>query len=150
LQSEFVAAGPSRTRRLRALAGGYAAFWTVLLIAPFMHGASPARDEDALPRSLARHFTTGVTALTLLVFAGALFEISAVIVILAGAACAVAIHVWYDRHPLNTATPSDLPWRTPQINFSNMDIAGNIGGLIFVIGSLLVVVLGVPFVLTIL
>ena len=144
LQSEFAAAGESRVRRLRVLVRGYAAFWTVMLSAPFAHWAAPKRTADASSGFLVRDFAAGVTGLTLLVFTGALFEISALFVIVAGALCAVAIHAWYERHPSQNVPPSGQPWRTPQINFSNMDVAGNVGGLIFVVGSLLVVVLAVP------
>jgi hypothetical protein len=37
--------------------------------------------------------------------------------------------------------------RWPQINFSSTEVAGNIGGLIFVVGSVFVVVVGVPSVI---
>ena len=150
LQSEFAAAGESRARRLRALVRGYAAFWTVMLVAPFAQWAAPERTAGASSSGVVRYFTAGIAALTVLAFAGALFEFSAGLVILAGALCAVAIHAWYDRHPSETPILSRQPWRTPQINFSNMDVAGNVGGLIFVIGSLLIVVLAVPQMLGIL
>ena len=150
LQSEFVASGSNRVGRLRALVRGYSAFWTVMLHVPLTQWAAPERDADAAPGFAVRQFAGGVTALALLFCAGALFDVSAAILMAAGAVCAVAIHHWYERHPLSTAAPSDMPWRPPQINFSSMDVAGNVGGLIFVVGSLLVVVLGVPFLLTIL
>ena len=46
LQSEFAAAGASRVRRLRALVRGYAAFWTVMILAPFTQSAAPERIAD--------------------------------------------------------------------------------------------------------
>ena len=144
LQSEYAAAGASRVRRLRALVRGYAAFWTVMIVAPFAQSAAPERIADGSSGSVVQHFAAGIAALTVLAFAGALFEVSAVIVILAGVLCAIAIHAWYERHPSQNVPPSGQPWRTPQINFSSMDVAGNVGGLIFVVGSLLVVVLAVP------
>jgi len=39
-----------------------------------------------------------------------------------------------------------MPWRSPQINFSSTDVAGNIGGLIFVVGTVLIVLVGLPWV----
>lgn len=150
LQSEFAAAGASPVRRLRAIVRGYAAFWTVMLVAPFAQWVAPRRSADASSGFLVRDFAAGVSGLTLLVVTGALFELSALFVIVAGALCAIAIHVWYQRHPSQTAAPSGQPLRTPQINFSNMDVAGNVGGLIFVIGSVLIVVLAVPQMLAIL
>ena len=151
LQSEFVAAGASRVRRLSALVRGYTAFWTVMAVAPFALWAAPERHaDDASPGFAVRHFAAGAAALTLLAFAGTMFEISAGFVILAGALFAILIHSWYERHPSSTPAPSDLSWRTPQINFSSMEVAGNVGGLIFVVGSLLVVILAVPVLLAIL
>ena len=153
LQSEFAAAGASRVRRLRALVRGYAAFWTVMLVAPFAQWVAPEatqRTAGASSGGVVPYFTAGIAALTVLAFAGALFEFSAGLVILAGALCAIAIHAWYERHPSETPILSRQPWRTPQINFSNMDVAGNVGGLIFVVGSLLIVVLAVPQMLGIL
>jgi hypothetical protein len=150
LQSEFAAAGASRIGRLRALVRGYAAFWTVVIVAPFAQWAAPKRTDDASSGFAVRYFTAGVAALTVFAFAGALFEVSAGLVIVAGALCAVAIHAWYGRHPSETPILSRQPWRTPQINFSSMDVAGNVGGLIFVVGSLLIVVLAVPQMLGIL
>ena len=149
LQSEY-AASDSRFGRVRALVRGYAAFWTVMLVAPFTQWAAPDAAADASSGYAVRHFAAGMAALTVFAFAGALFEASAGIVMVAGALCAVAIHVWYQRHPSQTPVPNGTPWRTPQINFSNMDVAGNIGGLIFVVGSLLIVVLAVPMMLGIL
>ena len=62
----------------------------------------------------------------------------------AGALIAFLIHAWYERHPSEIAMPPDAPWRSPQINFSSTDVAGNVGGLIFVVGSVLIVSLGLP------
>jgi hypothetical protein len=36
---------------------------------------------------------------------------------------------------------------SPQINFSSTDVAGNVGGLIFVVGSVFIVVIGLPSVI---
>jgi len=150
LQSEYVAAGDSRAARLSALVRGYAAFWMVMAVAPFAVLTAPERAADASAGFAARHLASGVVLLTMLVFAGTMFEISATFVIIAGAVLAVVIHSWYDRHPSQTPAPSDVPVRTPQINFSSMDVAGNVGGLIFVVGTLLIVVLAVPMMLAIL
>ena len=38
LQREIASAGPRRLKRLRAQWGGYCAFWTVMLVAPFRPG----------------------------------------------------------------------------------------------------------------
>jgi hypothetical protein len=57
---------------------------------------------------------------------------------------AFLIHVWYERHPSELPAPADPPWRSPQINFSSTEVAGNVGGLIFVVGTIVIVCLGVP------
>jgi hypothetical protein len=36
---------------------------------------------------------------------------------------------------------------SPRINFSSTEVAGNIGGLIFAVGSVLIVVVGLPSVI---
>ena len=61
---------------------------------------------------------------------------------------AIAIHLWYARHPSDVPIP-DEPQRTatPQINFSSTEVAGNIGGLIFVVGSVFIVAIGLPSVI---
>jgi hypothetical protein len=51
------------------------------------------------------------------------------------------------QHEMADAVPVELPARSPQINFSSTEVAGNIGGLIFVVGSVFVVVVGVPSVI---
>ena len=150
LQSEYVAAGASRMARLSALVRGYAALGVVTAVAPFAVLTAPERSADASSGFAARHLAAGVAALTMLVFAGAMFEISATFVIVAGGLVAIGIHSWYERHPSYTPASSGLAWRTPQINFSSMDVAGNVGGLIFVVGSLLIVILAVPMMLAIL
>src|SRR5262245_794219 len=71
----------------------------------------------------------------------------AALVAAVGTFVAMLIHSWYERHPAELPTPSESPWRSPQINFSSMDVAGNIGGLIFVVGSVFIVSLGIPSIL---
>ena len=63
------------------------------------------------------------------------------------AAVGLGVVGWYERHPSAVPTPEDRTWRPPQINFSSTEVAGNIGGLIFVVGSLFVVSIGLPSVL---
>src|SRR4029079_19372383 len=57
------------------------------------------------------------------------------------------IRAWYDRHPSAHPAPPERQRRSPQINFSSTEVAGNIGGLIFVVGSLFIVTLGLPSVI---
>jgi hypothetical protein len=64
-----------------------------------------------------------------------------------GAVFAILMHAWYVRHPSDIPAPAEPPRRTPQINFSSTDVAGNIGGLIFVVGSVFIVAVGLPSVI---
>jgi hypothetical protein len=142
LQSEFLAAGSSRGKRLRARCRGYLAFWAILIAAPF--ASWTASTETARGYRLAKgRLALALIAATLVVFAPALgVWIAGAVVI--GAPVAMVIHAWNARHPSDVPSPSDPPWRSPQINFSSTEIAGNVGGLIFVLGSVLVVSLGLP------
>jgi hypothetical protein len=139
LQSELAAAGPDRLRRLGARWRGYRAFWTLILVSPFAlwsnDRANTATDGVAV----------GSVVFTLL----AVVTLGAWVAFVAVAATLVAflIHAWYRRHPSAMVMPPAPSWRSPQINFSSTDVANNIGGLIFVVGSVLIVSLGVPSVL---
>ena len=132
LRSEVVAAGTDRRQRRRALWRGYAAFWTLTLVAPFESWA------------LVRRVALGGSALTLL--AMPVLGGWVVAVVATGAVLAMLIHAWYEHHPSIVPAPSEGPWRSPQINFSSTEVAGNVGGLIFVVGSILIVSLGLPVV----
>jgi hypothetical protein len=136
LQSEVAAAGLDDVKRLRARWRGYAAFWTLILVAPF------ASWSDEVPSLATGRVAAGSALVTLLTMAT--LGVWTVSVIVAGTLVAFLIHTWYDRHPSVIALPHDEPWRSPQINFSSTDVAGNVGGLIFVVGSVLIVSLGVP------
>src|SRR5206468_6489737 len=62
-----------------------------------------------------------------------------------GALFAMVMHAWYVRHPSEMpALGEPKRWRTPQINFSSTEVAGNTGGLIFVVGSVFIVAIGLP------
>jgi len=145
LQSEVAAAGENRGKRLHAQLRGYCAFWILPLAAPFASWAAPA-GNDAGSAGIGR-FAVGTTVLTLLALTRTMLGVSVAVLALAGPLCALLIHAWYERHPSRIATPGERSWRSPQINLSSTEVAGNIGGLIFVIGSLLIVTVGVPSVL---
>ena len=65
----------------------------------------------------------------------------------AGALFAIVMHAWYVRHPSDIPAPTEPKPRTPQINFSSTEVAGDIGGLIFVVGSVFIVAVGLPSVI---
>jgi hypothetical protein len=61
---------------------------------------------------------------------------------LAGAVAAVLLRRWYTTHP------STLPYaprtRVPEINLSRIPVAGDEAGLMFAVGGVAVVIIGVP------
>jgi hypothetical protein len=148
LQREVADAGPSRVKRLRAQRRGYCAFWSLTLVAPFASWASPARDGGAVafPDAVAPLAVGSIVLMIVAVVSPALGAWVAVVTA-AGALLAIVIHAWYQRHPSNNPTPTEPQRRLPQINFSSTEVDGNIGGLIFVVGSVLIVAVGLPSVI---
>ncbi len=145
LQHEVAKAGSSRVERLRAQWRGYWAFWTLALLAPFASWPSPAGHANgvAFPGA-AVHLAVGSTALTLLGVVDPVLGAWVAFVAAAGALCAIVIHAWYRRHPSDIPIPTEAQRRSPQINFSSTEVAGNVGGLIFVVGSVIIVTVGLP------
>ena len=148
LQHEVAAAGHNRLKRLRARWRGYLAFWMVALMAPLVSWTPPLGDRGtvAFPDAIAR-LAVGSIAVGLLAVAGPALGAGIAAVAAAGAVVAIAIHAWYDRHPSELPAPTEPQQRPPQINFSSTEVAGNIGGLIFAAGSVLIVAVGLPSVI---
>ena len=144
-QQEMSDAGANRTGRLRARWRGYRAFWTLVLVAPFTSIDVPREDPGTpvLRPNLIR-IGAGLTALTLLVAAGPWPLVAIAIMATIGGSLAIAIHRWNRDHPANLPTPSERRTGTPQINFSSTEVAGNVGGLIFMIGTLFIATVGFP------
>ena len=84
---------------------------------------------------------------TLLAVVGPVLAVWAAVVTVAGTLFAIMIHAWYDRHPSDIPTPTESQRLSPQINFSSTEVAGDIGGLIFVVGSVFIVAVGLPSVI---
>ena len=149
LQREIDEAGPNRVERLRARWRGYFAFWRLTFLAAFGSWGSPAlsRGAAAFPDVVAR-LAVGSIVVALIAVAGPFVGAWIAVPIVAAAFFAALIHQWRRQHPSELPEPSE-PQRTasPQINFSSTDVAGNIGGLIFAIGTILIVVVGVPSVI---
>ena len=145
LQREVAAAGPSRIKRLRAEWRGYRAFWTLMIVVPFASFDPPASDAGAVAfRDAVARLAIGSIVVTLLAIMGAVLRTWVAVVLATGALFAIVIHVWYERHPSAIPTSPQPQKGSPQINFSSTEVAGNIGGLIFVVGSVLIVAVGLP------
>src|SRR6185369_14240865 len=130
---------------LRARCRGYCAFWKLTFAAPFAWGIARAGDKNAIAvRDTAARLAVGSIVLALLAIAA---RVGAWVSVLgaAGALFAIVIHRWYQQHPSELPAPSEPSRKaSPQINYSSMDVAGNIGGLIFAVGSVLIVAVGLP------
>jgi hypothetical protein len=100
----------------------------------------------AFPDAIARVAVSSI-AVTLLGLIGPALGGGVTIIAAASVPVAVLIHTWYARHPSHIPTPSGSKIWSPQINFSSMEVAGNVGGLIFVVGSVFIVVIGLPSVI---
>ncbi len=135
----------ARTAREAAAARvrGYAAFWTLVLFAPVAAHAWPVRDDRAIALP-ARRSGVGIWLVlaALLGFTSPALTPWTATVLFGGTIVAVAIHAWYSRHP--SLLPSPNGERRPEINFSAIPVGGNIGGLIFVAGSMAILVSGLP------
>lgn len=146
LQREVAEAGTSRGRRLIARWRGYRAFWTLVLMGSFAQWAVPAHHASAA-RPDALPLAVGLTIFALVTIVNPVLGTVVAVIATAGSLCAIAIHAWYRRHPSELPTPRQRLWRSPQINFSSTDVAGNSGGLIFMAGTVVILVLGLPSIL---
>src|SRR5262249_17345758 len=128
---------------------GYFAFWRLVVVASIARWPAPA------PNTGTGTVTFGDSVRRLAVVFAALALVAIVVPVLgvwfgvvsaAGVLLALIFHTWYERHPSDTPDPAaqERHWSAPQINFSSTDVAANGGGLIFVIGSLLIVTLALP------
>jgi hypothetical protein len=139
LQHEVAAARPERFGRLRARYRGYVSFWRVALIAPFASG---------VPRGAVARLAAGSIVFVLLALVGQRIDAWVSLVGAAATLFAVVMHWWYRQHPAELPAPPDPTRRlSPQIDFSSMEVGGNVGGLMFVVGSVFIVAVGLPSVI---
>jgi hypothetical protein len=144
LQAEVDAAGDNRMRRQRARLRGYGAFWTLVLFAPFAAHVWPVRQEDIMMLQQPRRsgLSGWVVLAGILGFTSPALTPWTATVVVGGLVFAVAIHLWYSRHPSLVATPNGEG--RPEINYSRTPVGGNVGGLIFMAGSMAILVAGLP------
>ena len=134
--------GPSR---VRAALRGYAAFWLLVLAAPIAFHRWPTRSigsAEAGDRSPGITFGFYVAAIVLC--AWNFLEWWTVVAAGGGALFAVIIHRWHGHHPTELVVPDKGVWRAPEINQSRIPVDGNIAGLMYVVGSLAVALIGLP------
>ena len=144
LQQEWRDAGANRGRQLLARWRGYWAVCVLLAVVPFTVSTSPisGRFERHVSE---RHGGTPLVLLIAVLFAGAWtmflgwFVLGAVV---GGILLALGLRSWHNRHP--SALPDPLVGTRAEINLSSIPVAGNAGGLIFALGSVVIVMLGLP------
>jgi hypothetical protein len=61
-----------------------------------------------------------------------------------GVVAAVFLRRWNARHPSTLARSEPGVWHDPQINLSAIPVGGDFGGLMFVVGAFVVILLGLP------
>ena len=147
LQREFRDAGADRHQRRAAMWRGYHAFWMLALVSPFAFWGAPVpgRAPIAFP-DLAARIAVTIIVVTIATLNDSALGIWAATVAVGGTCFAVAIHRWYGRHPLSVAMPAALLSRRPEINMSAIPVGADMGGLLFVVGSMFAVLAGLPMV----
>jgi hypothetical protein len=147
LQREVRGAGADVHKRRVAAWRGYRAFWTLALLSPFAFWGAPlpGRSPIAFPDLAARVAVT-IIFVTIATLNDSALGIWTAVVGVGGTCFAVAIHGWYRRHPLSVAMPATLLARRPEINMSAIPVGADIGGLLFVVGSMFAVLAGLPMV----
>jgi hypothetical protein len=86
-----------------------------------------------------------LSAVTLLAALWSMFGWFVVATIAGGALMAIVLRRWNTRHPSALAPANPLASRPDaEINLSSIPVAGDIGGLLFVIGAIVTVLLGLP------
>ena len=86
-----------------------------------------------------------IPALALFAAIWPMFGWFVVAVVVSGAVAAIALRRWNTRHPSAIAPVDPLAGRpAAQINLSAIPVAGDFGGLMFVVGSIVIVLLGFP------
>jgi len=148
MQHEVAAAGDSRWRRARACLLGYVAFWHVVAVVPFAlpEPGAPGRMQLLASGGTRQNaFSYFVVGLWIVLWLGLwpAFGAFSLVPLAAGAAVAVALRSWYDRHPgFDTVDrASEMPPR-PEINLARIYVGGDIGGIFFVVGSVVTVLIG--------
>ena len=141
LRQEWHEAG-SPHGRLAARWRGYRAFWALAVRAPFAFPPDPTAMPRAglaewLPRAGA--WAIGVASIASWWAAAGPWALG---LIPGSILVAVAVHAWHVRHPARQR--SHVRGHEPQINISSIYVGGDVGGLIFVVGSVTIVLLGVP------
>jgi hypothetical protein len=143
-EHELRGAGANRARRLAVRARAGWAF-TKLLLVLIASPPAPLHPSAVVPPPE----RSGGAALLLLVtalFASTwpVFGWFTALAAAGGTLFAISMRWWNDRHPAITVDVEPGTRTRPEINLSRIPVGGNAGGLIFAIGSVVIVIVGLP------
>lgn len=140
LQREVATASTFRDQ-VAARWRGYAAFWMLVVVAPVAFiGWQPVRTSSTVSPVM----SIGVGMLVVLAFTPAGLRGWVLMSIAGGTLIAIVLHMWHARHPTHIVVPESEIHRRPEINLSSIPVQANIGGLIFMVGSVFIVIAGLP------
>ena len=113
-----------------------------------MTSSSPLNLFSNRPSMLAAAPDGGGSVLLLLVvllFASlwTLLDLASVALLVMAVWAAAALRVWHDRHPTTEYT-RDTRFVLPQINISAIPVGGDVGGMLFACGALIIMIVGLP------
>lgn len=142
-QQEVLSAD-TRGDRVRAYLRGGAALSRLVVLSPWLPSTAGGSPTTILfGRSGGR--ALALLVMTLYAAIWPLFGWFVAAVLVVGCALAMALHRWHDRHPSEIAPAHPLAsFHHPQINISSIPVAGDVGGMFFVVGSVLIVLLALP------
>lgn len=141
LRQTSVTGGPQFVTRCR----WFLALTVLVVVTPFTVSIPSIADRAPVTRT-----TSGGGLFMLLyasLFAGAWWCVQEFMVaaVVAGVLLACAIRAWNDHHPSVVVVPSRAP-SVPyvQINLAAIPVSGDVAGLMFAAGTILIVVVGLP------
>jgi len=147
LQQEVHEAGASPLRRIAARARGYVAFWKLLAVCLVEMPVFSVRRAPVTTIVPARTGGSLPVVLSLALYAAlwSMFGWFVAATIIGGVVMAFALRYWNTRHPSTVVSENCLAISPDaRINMSSIPVAGDIGGLFFVIGAVAIVLLGLP------
>ena len=146
LQAEVRDAGDDGGRRMTASLRGYTAFWLLVLAAPIAFHRWPTRSIGGQDVDRNPGIAFGLIVASIILCAWNFLGWLTIVAAAGGVFCAWLIHRWHEGHPTELVVPEKGVWRAPEINQSKIPVDGNIAGLMYVVGSLVVALIGLPVV----
>jgi hypothetical protein len=146
LRVELAEAGASRIKRFAIRCRWYWALCSLVMVAPLSVRTSPVTgSSDAVVTVPNGGWLLVLLAATLYLGTWSFFGSFVISAASAGVALAFAMRTWHDKHPAMVVEPWRLAALPPvQINLSAIRVAGDGPGLIFAVGTVLIVVVGLP------